>query len=311
MSIKEARERMRHANAAAANAATAKADAAKTIKAISVKADRLRAKAAKTHLLVQRPGRIHITSIAGLKVAYVGTAEQEAIRAAGRKAIPVAIEMIATGATKVSLAGEGTALSLRGLVQRSRVLTPEANRRIATARRAEQKASEALYRAQRHHVEVVTAAYEAAAKIGPEPIAEYLGERMAQDIAASVVQRGVPVDWQIESEVEHAKKHLDHALSKSKDPCPCRECIGAANRVRWNAQSEADAKAKAKALATTPKRLFTCPTCGKESISTVIDGKVKCQSSSWECRGAYSIEVIRTKAVPKSATLGVVQKEAA
>lgn len=317
MTIQGAQVRMKAAENAAKGRADAKVQADAKLEVLSKRGLRAEAAAAKVRLLVERPGRIHVTSINGFRSAYTGVEQVTAIAEAGKgKGVERAIELVTSGAIKVQLTGEGTSLSLRGAVQRSRIVRADALRRIEAQQKRVQAAEAAASAARKALVDLVRREHEAGAKVAPEAIAAHVGEMAAYQVAREAIRRSVPNSWQIDDEVKDAAAHLGHAKSKSKDPCPCRRCVSEANRAGWaaldakrKAEDAAKAKAAAKALAAAPKRLFTCPSCGLDSVSPVTDGMVECQTEDRDCGAVVAVALIRSRIVAKSTRVGVVEQE--
>ena len=208
------------------------------------------ARAAKVPVLIERPGRIHIASMAAFRAAYLDQAVIEDLSTRGRKAPARATELVTSGAIKVQLSGEGTALSLAGITRKTRVVDKATLRRIAVMQRKVNVAEAAASRARQALVDTIRREYEAGTKATPEPIAEIVGNIAANDVAWQRANRSIPWDFASDDRISENRKeftaHFAHVKSKSKDPCPCRDCRGAANRARWDAENkERDAMRKA------------------------------------------------------------------
>lgn len=273
-------------------------------------ADKVVAPARKRPVLILRPGEnVLIGTLASVRPSDIQYSQE----AKDALSLPVKarqqrfFDLFVSGALKVNLASEGVSMTLRGLAAKTRTVDKATLSRLAALDRkasdAERRAREAreAWRAAKR------AAHAAGGKVSPEDFASWLA-RWAT-ISVSVSRGPNAYTGELERAVVAAKAHLDHLEAQSSDPCPCEVCRG----QRWNrerevaeaqrqAKRDAEAKAREKAIARAPRVQFTCPACGDESVSPVLDGEVECQEEG--CGATLRADAIRTKRVPKSVPVG-------
>lgn len=269
----------------------------------------------KVPVLVERPGnRFMRTTLAGFKSSWLEYAKEieglDAIKSPKAQREQIAA-LLLNGTIKVNLPGEGTSLTVRGVAKRTAVLDRASIRRIEAARAKVAKAQEAVRKALAEQDAVLLEAHMAGDPVESAALAADLATIVtpaALEMLARKASYGLLTEWQVTAMREDAKKHLDHAQSKSKEPCPCTDCTTKRNSRELAARREQEKKAQAKALASLRKVSFTCPTCGQDSVSTVEDGTVKCWNGScatrWQ-RPGIRVDAIKVKSMPKSAQPGL------
>ena len=244
--LQQARERLSTFEAKVVEALIVRRKAEAEMKACDAAQTIARNRATKVQALIERPGSVHISSVAGIGPSYIGREATVDILSRGRNAKARAIELVASGEIKVQLRGEGTILSLRGLTQRTRLVDKAALRRIAVMRRKKDAADAAARAANNALIAAVRREYEAGTKIDAAVIAEYVGTTVA--LTAKSQAARFSIDWNFASDdrIGETRRdltaHLAHVKSKSKDDCPCRPCLSARNQARW-AADEAERKA--------------------------------------------------------------------
>ena len=269
---------------------------------------------ASVQLLALRPGeRVIGMTLSGIHASYLDYAKDlepvASIRSAKAQDAAVA-DLLVKGTIKVNLPGEGTQVGVRGLAQKVVITDRAALARIAASRKRAEAAQAAAREAVARHNALLIHEHSNGERATAQWLADQLAKAITPAVLGTIIARtghGLLTTYLVDEMRTNAKAHLDHALAKTKNVCPCRDCVGSANRTRWAAESEARAKEDAKALNALQRVSFTCPSCGADSVSTVKDGTVKCgnkmECTSWK---PFRLEAVRTKHVTKATPIGLV-----
>lgn len=315
--LQEARAAVKAAQAAisAGEARAAKARAA--LDPVRKRRDRAHQALAKVPALIIRPGdRVAHTTLDCVSLSWLNVEDAQALAAipASKRTAAVS-DLLRAGTVKVNLAGEGTALTVKGLAAKTHTVDRAALARIARARKASDAAQAAAHKARAAYEATLKREWADGSSCPSADLAEKWGAVIAADLAAKALieaSRGSNVSWEDRNALEAATAHLAHVESKSKDPCPCGPCAATARAKDWAARQEADAKAQAKALASARKVSFTCPLCGQTSITTVDGDRVRCRNRScssnlWGASASgLALDSVKTTRQPKNATVGLV-----
>lgn len=176
------------------------------------------------------------------------------------------------GTVKVTM-GDGSPMAVRTAIQRTRFMSKPTLAALKRADARVTRAAQSLKKARAERDGLMRAAFDVSEKPTVEQIADA--------IVARWKAIGQPAEagssWSLRYEAERAEatlataqQHLDHALTRSKDACPCSTCKNRAERERWEAanrerirereREEAKAaKAEARRRAKLPKIEIVCP----------------------------------------------------
>jgi hypothetical protein len=228
-----------------------------------------------------------------------------------------AIAGVVLAGEKITFGSGGVSLSVKGAAQRTRYVDQATVRRLDALNKKAEDCERRAREARQAWKDAKAAYYrESPYKVTPEEIATMVGQGtvlLRQRRDATSMSEKYQRERLVERERPTAQRHLDHVLSKSKDPCPCETCEGARRRATWAAQAEANQRAKEakerereKQLAKAPRVSFTCPSCGMDSISPIFPGtgEVECQSE--RCGDTAIASAIRFKRVAKTTPIGLI-----
>lgn len=192
-------------------------------------------KANKVPVTIERPGRIHVTTLAAIKAAYLDNAVVEDLGSRGRKAPARAVELVKAGAIKVQLSSEGTALSLAGLTRRTRYPDKAGLRRIAAAQRKMDAADAAARKARAEWVRTIAEVHEAGDPVPADTLADVAGTLAACEVTWHKANRAIPWEFASDQRISDGRKKVQEhlAAAKEKRECQCYDCIGERNRARW------------------------------------------------------------------------------
>ena len=212
----------------------------------------------------------------------------------------------------------GPGWKARGAARRIRFITRQTQREIDRLERAARAAERRAYVARDKWSAAKRSAYEAS------DARATVDEIVAAMVDIGVAKQGLRAAYgylsdryQVESaerRLETAKRHLAHAESRSKDPCPCPWCdqkrqqeAYAVRQEEARKQREREDRERERQLRKAPKQRFLCPLCEEWSISVVWkddeDGPEYVSCEYEDCGGSTPLrDVPKNKRVPASET---------
>lgn len=255
-SLTEVKARAAELEAIIAEAKAAEAAAELAIAPARKRRAALTAKLSKLLVLTTAGGQPN-SDQGGVALKSIATISIESFGSANLKEKELAAALVA-GKVKIGGGGYGVSYSLRGFLQRSRMIELRQLRGVNKARAKREAAQAALREAWRAEREAYSAAYETGTKPDHEAIAAAMAKRHVinvspvvshdlQQKASDAARWGLP----------RLQQHLDWAKAKNPDKgvCPCPDCA----QERAEVIRHRDLVAK---LAPLPKRRVKCPQHG-------------------------------------------------